>query len=335
MNYSSLALSCLALSVSAFAQQRVIYGEDNRVDVFASKDSVYVELSKSTAAMIDAGSLSESNGVVKILGKSLVERGICASERFANQPTAANCSGFLVGEKYLVTAGHCIESQADCDSFKWVFDYKLDNDSQRSVSVEKSSVYSCKKIIERVLERSDSNDYAIIELDRAPADRASLKFRTSGRPAVGDSMVVIGHPTGLPTKIADGAKIRSLKGTYFIANLDTYGGNSGSAVFNTTSGVIEGILVRGETDYIPRSQAPVPTPVPVPTPTPTPAPTPTPTPAPTPAPRGGWWGGSSSQARVPASRPAQSCMVSKVCESDACRGEDVTYITNIKFLKTL
>ena len=37
---------------------------------------------------------------------------------------------------------------------------------------------------------------------------------------------------------------------YFVANLDTYGGNSGSAVFNATSGKVEGILVRGENDYV-------------------------------------------------------------------------------------
>ncbi len=37
---------------------------------------------------------------------------------------------------------------------------------------------------------------------------------------------------------------------YYVANLDTYGGNSGSAVFNAKTGVIEGILMRGENDYV-------------------------------------------------------------------------------------
>ena len=35
-----------------------------------------------------------------------------------------------------------------------------------------------------------------------------------------------------------------------MANLDTYGGNSGSAVFNAKTGLVEGILVRGEQDYV-------------------------------------------------------------------------------------
>ena len=94
------------------------------------------------------------------------------------------------------------------------------------------------------------DDWALIRLDRAVTDRRFLEYRKSGEPEVGANLVVIGHPTGLPTKIADGANIRELKGTYFTANLDTYGGNSGSAVFNADTGVVEGILVRGERDYL-------------------------------------------------------------------------------------
>jgi hypothetical protein len=35
-----------------------------------------------------------------------------------------------------------------------------------------------------------------------------------------------------------------------VANLDTYGGNSGSPVFNATNHQVEGILVRGENDFV-------------------------------------------------------------------------------------
>ncbi|MEK7233144.1 MAG: S46 family peptidase [Elusimicrobiota bacterium] len=33
---------------------------------------------------------------------------------------------------------------------------------------------------------------------------------------------------------------------FFVANLDTYGGNSGSAVFNVETNLVEGILLRSE-----------------------------------------------------------------------------------------
>ena len=39
-----------------------------------------------------------------------------------------------------------------------------------------------------------------------------------------------------------------------MANLDTYGGNSGSPVFNAQNNKVEGILVRGETDFVSNGQ---------------------------------------------------------------------------------
>ena len=36
---------------------------------------------------------------------------------------------------------------------------------------------------------------------------------------------------------------------YFKTNADTYGGNSGSAVVDSRTGIVEGILVRGDQDY--------------------------------------------------------------------------------------
>ncbi len=247
-------ISTLLMFSSVFAASKstkVIYGEDNRVDVIDSTNSMYVELSKSTAAMIDPSKIVRSgNGTVSLNGGSLESRGMCSSERFAEQPTVANCSGFLVGEDLLVTAGHCIRNKYDCANNRWVFDYKIDYKGQRKISVPETSVYKCKKVINQILSRYDQNDFALIQLDRKVTDRRVLSYRRKGKIKEGTNLVVIGHPTGLPTKIADGAYVKSLSGKYFNANLDTYGGNSGSAVFNADTGVIEGILVRGATDYV-------------------------------------------------------------------------------------
>jgi V8-like Glu-specific endopeptidase len=275
----NIILASLLVATSAFAQNKVIYGDDNRVDVFESTNSAFVELSKSTAGMIASSSLKSIKGEVEISGSTLQARGICAKERFSKQISAANCSGFLISENVMVTAGHCIKDAADCASYKWVFDYKVDAADQGKITVPQSSVYSCTKILARKLDNFGKDDYAMFEIDRKVTDRRPLSFRKSGKVAKGDSLVVIGHPTGLPTKIADGANVRSLSSKFFSANLDTYGGNSGSAVINVKTSEVEGILVRGENDYVRDS--------------------------------------------------ALGCMVSNVCKNDGCRGEDVTYITNI------
>jgi V8-like Glu-specific endopeptidase len=285
---SLLLLASLLLTSHLMAAPtgvKVIYGEDNRVDVFESQNSAFVELSKSTAGMVAMSNLRSNGEEVVINSRTLKDRGICASERFSNQISAANCSGFLVAENVLVTAGHCIRTEADCKSYKWVFDYKVDHADQQAVTVASSSVYGCSRIIARSLDNTTKDDWAVIELDRKVNDRRPLSFRRSGKIRKDAPLVVIGHPTGLPTKIADGANVRSLDKKFFIANLDTYGGNSGSAVFNTTTGVVEGILVRGENDYV--------------------------------------------------RDPARGCMVSNYCPDTGCRGEDVTYITNIPELKNL
>ncbi len=249
----STLLLGLCLSFNALAENiDVIYGDDDREDVFASTSSLHVELSKSTAAMMPHSAISvNARGEVKITAGSLASRGICKSERFSNQPSAAYCSGFLVAPNKLVTAGHCIENANDCSSYSWVFNYKMENDTELNKDIRSSDVFKCKRIISRALNRGNSNDYALIELDRVATDITPLKVRTTGSVSVNDNLVVIGHPSGIPTKISAGAKVYQVNSSvYFTANLDTYGGNSGSAVFNADTGVVEGILVRGKTDYV-------------------------------------------------------------------------------------
>lgn len=289
-----ISLSVLAvlfvsgLTYARPSQMKVIYGEDNRKDVFESTDSALVELSRSTAAMIPASNLKKTSWFsdeLIISGRTLQERGICAKERFSKQISAANCSGFIVSDKLLVTAGHCIKSESDCEKWKWVFDYKVEHSEQGSIKSHKDNVFSCKRIVERTLGYGNGDDYALIELDRAVPNRRPLAFRRSGKIELGAAVAVIGHPTGLPTKITDGAVVRKLAGPYFVTNLDTYGGNSGSAVFNLKTLEVEGILVRGETDYKYDNSV--------------------------------------------------NCQVSNLCTDTGCRGEDVTYITNIKALQNL
>lgn len=250
-------LGCLLLvSGMAFAsgpslEEKVIYGEDDRRDVFESPNALYKQLANSTAAMISTFSLEEQGNDYIINGSTLEQDGICPDAKFSKQVTAANCSGFLVSDQLLVTAGHCIEDMSDCERYSWVFGFSNNDKEQSSHKVSKGEVYKCTSIVARKLDDENDDDYALVKLDRKVKGHTPLKVRTSGKIANGASILVIGHPSGLPTKISDGAIVRSNSNkVFFQTTLDTFGGNSGSAVFDAKTGTVEGILVRGERDYV-------------------------------------------------------------------------------------
>lgn len=242
-------------SLPVLATDKVIYGTDDRKDLFELKNNLYRSLAQATAGMIPVDQvIPQNNGGYKIIGTRLQDDGICADAKFAKQITAANCSGFLVGEDLLVTAGHCIEELSDCSRYQWVFNYSIDVSQKQDFLVSKDDVYACTEIIERALDRTTMDDYALVRLERKVLGHIPLKFRTTGKIANNAQLVVIGHPSGLPTKVADGAGVRVNSNNFFFqSNLDTFGGNSGSAVFDAKSGLVEGILVRGERDYVPDS----------------------------------------------------------------------------------
>ena len=241
-------LILLAFSFNLFAIDKLIYGEDNRKEADAYSDIYLKSLSRSVSAMIPLENLKKTSNGFKIgrKVKSLQDSyGFCEGERFNEQPTAAICTGFLVAPKIMVTAGHCYTNEKSaCQKNVWVFDYK----SSQLSEFPSENIYRCKKILKRTFENAGV-DFTIVELDREVTDRKPLNL-SAQRPAQGIPLVIMGHPMGLPLKIADGGEVLALKDTFFQANLDSFEGNSGSPVFNKGNGEVEGILVRGNPDYV-------------------------------------------------------------------------------------
>lgn len=220
------------------------------MEFFESSDSLMKELSRSTLAMIQNGNLVADGDNFLIQSRTLQDAGVCASERFSNQTIAANCSGFLISPDTIVTAGHCVNSLNDCQYYSWVFDYANYYEENPKISVTKDKIYKCVKVLAREKDAMTMNDFAVLKLDRAVRDRQPLKVRTKGKLSDDAVLTVIGHPMGLPLKISTGADLRlNDNPIFFKTNSDTYGGNSGSAVIDTRTGIVEGILVRGDTDF--------------------------------------------------------------------------------------
>jgi hypothetical protein len=119
-------------------------------------------------------------------------------------------------------------------------------------TLSKNNVFECSGVIAKETPTTENQylDYALIKLDR-PTGRMVLDYSTDGNLQAQDQVAVIGYPSGLPLKIASDAFVMSSESgnPFFIANLDTFGSNSGSPVINADTYQVEGIVVSGMPDY--------------------------------------------------------------------------------------
>jgi len=261
-----------AISYAQTGVNKVIYGTDNRQDVYereaADADDMWVKIAKeSIVALFKSSDLGTANsdGEFTLPSTTLeTNQAMCVGERFRDQLAPAQCSGTLVDSTHVVTAGHCVDS-VPCDSMKLVFNfYVTGHDSTTGFSyqtITEHDVYSCSKYVR---ETNNLRDYAYIELDREVLSSSghvgvqNMEIGEDVRLSPGDEVVVIGFGSGLPMKIDTGATVfandagsntQPLSPDFsFKASLDTFGGNSGSGVFKS-DGTLIGIHFIGNQDY--------------------------------------------------------------------------------------
>ncbi len=233
--------------VGASALPNAVYGKDDRKEWFEVEDQTLREWARSTAVLIPLANLRrESGNSFAVTAETYGQfKNLCLDQPFRNQPVPGDCTGFLVGDDLMVTAGHCFTSKADCRNYATVFDYALFANGQIPYRVHVSQVRYCKEVIARV-DRGDY-DFAIFRLDAPVQERTALRIRRRGRASIGERVTLIGHPMGMPGKISDGGSI--LGRSPLRADVDAFNGNSGSPVINRNTGEVEGILVNGGEDY--------------------------------------------------------------------------------------
>ena len=264
------ALAAALPAIAPADSAKTVYGADNRLDYYEAPADLKV-LADSVVSLWQAKQVSVSGGQAALKHVNFGEAmNLCPGEKFREQPLGAFCSGALVGEDLVMTAGHCILDENACASTKFVFGYAVkQGGGKAATTVPAGEVYGCKKIITRDLDKQPTGlfgtvisvlanitnrmgpDYALIQLDRKVEGHLPLPINRGAEPRKGTQLLTIGHPVGLPLKVAGGAAVRNdSPKSYYITDIDAFGGNSGGPVFNAGTKLIEGILVLGGQDFV-------------------------------------------------------------------------------------
>lgn len=227
---------------------RDIAAETN-INIRAASQAVALIISRDVMALSNAGSSFEVG--CQRLGD---QYNLCQSEPFWNQPVptfglphetpraADAATAFLVAPDLVMTAGHVVEGSL-FDDMRFVFGFSDISMPQSRLTFAASDVYAPGKLLAKVFGGADRSDWALIRLTRSVKDITHLKLSEQQRIDDSAKVYVIGHPCALPMKVAGAAGIRNNSApAFFISNLATYRGNSGSPVLNVDTFAVEGIL---------------------------------------------------------------------------------------------
>jgi V8-like Glu-specific endopeptidase len=238
--------------------QEVVYGIDHRQDVFAHSDLSLRRLAQqSSVALISPIAINalDPNNITFVAPPLGFVRNLCPGQRFAGDPTASSCSGTLIDDDLVLTAGHCIDALT-CPFFQIVFNYSHVSPSTLRL-VTNADVFTCRSVVAHEFSNlnGQKHDYAIIRLDRPAAPRftpAPVRH-TRNAMAASQPLGMIGTPSGIPFKIESGGRVRNPRAAtldFFTANTDSFISNSGSGIYDLASYTLAGNLTRGQTDYV-------------------------------------------------------------------------------------
>jgi V8-like Glu-specific endopeptidase len=164
---------------------------------------------------------------------------LCPAERFREQPIGSSCSGVLVGEDVIATAGHCIVGKAMTE-FAYVFGYRMRDATTPELIINNRDIYQAREVLAWRLDHDDA-DWALVRLDRPVVGHRIAQLRQAGMISKGQAVHAIGYPLGLPAKFAPGI-VHSARGAALVTSIQAYPGNSGSPVINSTTHEVEGII---------------------------------------------------------------------------------------------
>jgi len=247
-----LCMLYVVYSHKTSGSSKVIYGSDDRLDYFEVNSSLQT-LGESSVLIVFGSNIVTSNGDNTFTATSTETAedfwGFCPSERYSQQlilsEAQAFCSGFLLSNDppWIGTAGHCV---GDTDALI-IFGFEVISSGNTRLTFSADDIYSINRVVVEGNPYAAGSDYGIFELDRPVVGYNSLT-QVNDNVSVDDSLILIGHPVGLPKKFDSGGRVTGVSSDAIIGTVDAYGGNSGSPVFDSSRRLV-GILVSGAPDF--------------------------------------------------------------------------------------
>lgn len=235
------------------------FGEDDRRDPASPEvTDRQRRWARATALVAEADDVAETDesGLTLESTPYREEKNLCEDAAFADQPVVPGCSSFLVDDDTVVTAGHCTSWSFSCEDARFVFDYGIYEEGEDPTAIDEEDVYQCAEVVAESYEGNqlEQLDYAVIRLDREVTDREPLEIRSEGRVDSGAHLALVGYPDGLPVKIDDRGVVFHTTEQRFVATNDSFGGHSGSAVVNLSTGKVEAVHVASGGDRFQRDE---------------------------------------------------------------------------------
>jgi hypothetical protein len=222
---------------------------DDRKDFYEITDERIKENANCTAIICRKGNLIDNrdgSSTTTMEVKNFREHfNLCDSEPFGHQPISAGrfCTGFLVKDDIIATAGHCVDRNIIKD-LCFIFGFKMKDASTPVIQIPNENIYKGVEIIRMEFNRMFvGEDWALVKLDRSAAGQAIATLSNQDI-SLNQNVYVMGYPLGLPLKYAPGVCVDDINGSHFSVQLDVYSGNSGSPVFDKDTHEVIGMVVR-------------------------------------------------------------------------------------------